>query len=163
MGLTAGLWEAWTRLLKNTHSFAYSRTQGREGRLKPTHTKSLAGLPQLPWHAHTPARAWQPLQALKGGPLTLGSELSEETRMLTKPETSPRRGTRVQSRAVREPRRPALPGSQPWVLWGRGWFPGCLWPVTLVLPGGVHIAQLRWIPGRKILGGEYDMWTGISF
>ena len=53
--------------------------------------------------------------------LTLRNELSEETHVLTKQETSLGRGTRVKSRKVREPRRTALPcGSQSLVLWEWG-------------------------------------------
>ena len=40
--------------------------------------------------------------------LTLGNELSEETHVLTKQEILLGRGTRVESRRVREPRRKAL-------------------------------------------------------
>ena len=50
----------------------------------------------------------------EGGPrvgscLTLGNKLSEETHMVTKQETLLRRGTRAESRKVRELRRTALP------------------------------------------------------
>ena len=31
---------------------------------------------------------------------------------------------------------------------------GCLWPIILTQgPSGTHIAQPRWIPARRILGG----------
>ena len=50
--------------------------------------------------------------------LTLGNELSEETHVLIKQEILLGKGTQVESRRVREPRRTALPrGSQSWVLW----------------------------------------------
>ena len=53
-----------------------------------------------------------------GSCLTLGNELSEETHVLTKQEILLGKGTQVESRRVREPRRTALPsGSQSWVLW----------------------------------------------
>ena len=53
-----------------------------------------------------------------GSCLTLGNELSEETHGLTKQEILLGKGTRVESRRVREPRRTALPrGSQSPVLW----------------------------------------------
>ena len=48
-----------------------------------------------------------------GSCLTLGNKLSEETRVLTKQEILLGKGTWVESRRVREPRRTALPhGSQ---------------------------------------------------
>ena len=50
--------------------------------------------------------------------LTLGNELSKETRVLTKQEILLGKGTGVESSRVREPRRTALPrGSQSWGLW----------------------------------------------
>ena len=50
--------------------------------------------------------------------LTLGNELSQETHVLITQETLLGKGTRVESRRVREPRRTALlRGSQSWVLW----------------------------------------------
>ena len=50
--------------------------------------------------------------------LTLGNELSEETRVLTKQEILLGKGTQVESSRVREPRRTALlGGSQCRVLW----------------------------------------------
>ena len=51
-----------------------------------------------------------PIQGLKlGSFLTLESELSEETHVLTKQEILLGKGTRVESSRVREPRRTALP------------------------------------------------------
>ena len=44
-----------------------------------------------------------------GSCLTLGNELSEETHVLTKQEILLGKGTQVESRRVREPRRTALP------------------------------------------------------
>ena len=60
-----------------------------------------------------------PYRAQRAGSyLTLGKELSKETHVLTKQEVLLGKGTRVESRRVREPRRTALPhGSQSWVLW----------------------------------------------
>ena len=53
-----------------------------------------------------------------GSRLTLGNELSEETHVLIKQEISLGKGTRVESRRLREPRRTALPrGSKSQVLW----------------------------------------------
>ena len=59
------------------------------------------------------------MQGLKlGSCLTLGNELSEETRVLTKQEILLGKGTWMESNRVREPRRTALPrGSQSQVLW----------------------------------------------
>ena len=53
-----------------------------------------------------------PLLGEVGSCLTLGNELSKETHVLTKQETSLQRGAQVESRRVRETRRTALP---------RGW------------------------------------------
>ena len=60
-----------------------------------------------------------PFQGPKlGSCLTLGNELSEETHVLTKQEILLGKGTRVESRKVREPRRTALlRGSKSRVLW----------------------------------------------
>ena len=62
-----------------------------------------------------------PFQGLKlGSCLTLRNELSRETHVLTKQEILLGKGTGVESRRVREPRRTALPlgwGSQAQVLW----------------------------------------------
>ena len=65
------------------------------------------------------ARKGDHFQGLKmGSCLTLGSELSEETHVLTKQETLLGRAARAESRRVREPRRAALTcGSQSWVSW----------------------------------------------
>ena len=53
-----------------------------------------------------------------GSCLTLRNELSEETHLLTKQEILLGKGTRVESRRGREPRRTALPhGLQSRVLW----------------------------------------------
>ena len=64
-------------------------------------------------------RKGDPFQGPKlGSCLTLGNELSEETRVLTKQEILLGKGTLVESSRVREPRRTALPrGLQSWVLW----------------------------------------------
>ena len=64
-------------------------------------------------------RNWDPFQGLKlGSCLTLGNELSEETRVLIKQEILLGKGTRVETSRVREPRRTALlGGSQSRVLW----------------------------------------------
>ena len=86
--------------MRNRHSLAYCQAQGREGRVK-RHTES-------PWRVShdVPARArpsqslapallksGSSFQALKGGPLTLGGDLSEETHVPTKHEPLPGRGT----------------------------------------------------------------------
>ena len=61
-------------------------------------------------------RKGDPFQGPKlGSCLTLGSELSKETHVLTKQESLLGKGTRVESRRVREPRRTALPVAR--VLW----------------------------------------------
>ena len=60
-----------------------------------------------------------PFQGPKlGSYLTLRSELSEETHVLSKQEILWEKGTQAESSWVREPRRTAVPhGSQAWVLW----------------------------------------------
>ena len=59
-----------------------------------------------------------PFQGPKlGSCLTLRNELSEETHVLTKQEILLGKGTRAESRRVREPRRTALPALQSRVLW----------------------------------------------
>ena len=62
-------------------------------------------------------RKGDPFQGLKlGSCLTLGSELSEETHVLTEEEILLGHGAGVGRGRVREPRRAALPhGSQSWV------------------------------------------------
>ena len=64
-------------------------------------------------------RKVDPFQGPKlGSCLTLRTELSEETHVLTKQEILLGKGTRVESSRVREPRRTALPrSSQSRVLW----------------------------------------------
>ena len=64
-------------------------------------------------------RKGDPFQGLKlGSCLILGSELSEETHVLTKREILLGKDTRVESSRVKEPRRTALlQGSQSQVLW----------------------------------------------
>ena len=64
-------------------------------------------------------RKVDPFQGPKlGSCLTLGNELSKETHVLTKQEILLGKGTKGESRRVREPRRTALPcGSQCRVLW----------------------------------------------
>ena len=62
-------------------------------------------------------RKGDPFQGLKlGSCLTLRNELSEETHVLTKRKALLVKGTWVESRRVRGPRRTALPhGSQSWL------------------------------------------------
>ena len=78
-------------------------------------------------------RKEDPFQHPKGGScLSLGSELSEKTHMLTKQETLLGRGAQVESSRVREPRRTVLPcGSQSHLLGWWGSFLGCPWPIIL--------------------------------
>ena len=75
------------------------------------------------------------------------------------------KGTWMESRRAREPRRTALPcGSQ-----SRFYDDGIRFHVVSgqsfwfrVLPGASHITQPRWIPANRILGDWQDMWTGVS-
>ena len=74
------------------------------------------------------------------------------------------KGTRAESRRVREPRRTALPrgclgfygdGISFWVVFSQSfWF--------RVLPGGSRLVQPRWMPERRILGsgqtGGVSLW-----
>ena len=71
-----------------------------------------AGQGRAHTHTHTPCsryccRKGDPFQGPKlGSCLTLGNELSEETHVMTKQELLLGKGTRVESRRVREPRTP---------------------------------------------------------
>jgi len=98
-----------------------------------------------------------------GSCLTLGNELSEETRVLTKQETFLGKGAQVESGRVREPRRTALPcGSQAQILWNGVSF----WVVS-----GNHsdsesftVAQASLSQrGSQLDGFWKDMWMGLSF
>ena len=99
-----------------------------------------------------------------GSCLTSRNELSEETHVLTKQEILLGKGTRVESRRVREPRRTALShGLQSW-FYGDGisfWvvFSQSFW--LRVLPGDTCLVQPRWMPERRILGGVQT--CGVSF
>ena len=66
-----------------------------------------------------------------GSFLTLGNELSEEKRALTKQETLLGRGAQAKSSSGRECRRTALPCSLQSRV--KGSVPCCLWPVVLTL------------------------------
>ena len=107
-------------------------------------------------------RKGDPFQGPKLGCLTLGNELSEETHVLTKQEILLGKGTWVERRRVRVPRRTALPhGSLGFYGDGisfRVVFSQSFW--LRVLPGGARLVQPRWMLER-ILGGG---WTcGVSF
>ena len=108
--------------------------------------------------------------------LTLGNELSQETHVLKKQKTLLKRGAGVDSGRVTEPRRTALPcGSPSQVLRRWGWFPGCLWPVILLMPifgptqgpsgwrthAPVKMDSSVRVPGR--LGGTYGLASPPSF
>ena len=79
-----------------------------------THSSILAW--RIPWICF---RKGDPFPGPKlSSCLTLRNELSKETHVLTKQEILLRKGTRVESSRIREPRRTALPcGSQSQVLW----------------------------------------------
>ena len=85
--------------------------------------------------------------------------------MLTKQEILLGKGTQVESRRVREPRRTALPHCpQSHQFYGDGInfrvvFSQPSW--LRVLPGGARLVQLRWMPERRILGGGRT--GGVSF
>ena len=83
-----------------------------------------------PWNCCRKGDLFQGLRL--GSCLTLGNELSEGIHVQTRQVTLLGRGAWTESSRVREPRRTALPrGSQSWVLWQLGQFPGCLWPIPL--------------------------------
>ena len=96
--------------------------------------------------------------------LTLRNELSEETHVLTKQEILLGRGTWVESRRVRGPRRTTLSHGLQSRFYGDGisfWvvFSQSFW--LKVLPGVACLVQPRWMLERRILGGG---WTcGVSF
>ena len=110
-------------------------------------------------------RKGDPFQGPKGGScLTHVNELSEETYMLTKQETLLGRGSWEESRRVRDPRGLLCHVAHSLGFYGDGIgfqvvFGQSFW--LRVLPGGAHVAQPRWTPARRILGGG---WTrGFSF
>ena len=98
-----------------------------------------------------------------GSCLPLGNELSEETHVLTKQEILLGKGTWVDSRRVREPRRTALPhGSQSRGLWWWDYF-RVVFSLSFwlrVLPGDACLVQPRWMPERILGGGRT---CGVSF
>ena len=98
-----------------------------------------------------------------GSCLTPRNEFSEETHMLTKQEISLGKGTRVESRRVRGPRRTALPrGSQSgFTVMGLGSRLSLANHSDSDLPGGACLVQPRWMPARRILGGGQI--CGVSF
>ena len=110
-------------------------------------------------------RKGDPFQGLKvGSCLTPGNELSEEIHMQTEQEILLERGTQVESRRVREPRRAALPL---WLEVSGFMVMGLVSRLSLashsdwVFPGGAHLVQPRWMPARRIQGGG---WThGVIF
>ena len=89
--------------------------------------------------------------------------------MLTKQETLLGKGTRVESRKVREPRRTALPRGLQSQVYGDGinfWvvFSQSLW--LRVLPGGARLVQPRWMPERILGGGwtcDVSFWPFLNF
>ena len=110
-------------------------------------------------------RKGDPFQGPKlGSCLTLGNELSEETHVLTKQEILLGKGTQVESRKVRKPRRTALPHGSQSGFYGDGFsfrvvFSQSFW--LRVLPGGSRLVQPRWMSERRILGGGRT--HGVSF
>ena len=107
-------------------------------------------------------RKGYPFQGPKlGSCLTLGNELSKETHVLTKQEILLGKGTWVESRRVREPRSRLAcslgfygDGISFRVVFSRSfWF--------RVLPGCTALVHPRWMPERRILGG--DRTGGVSF
>ena len=88
--------------------------------------------------------------------LTLGNELSKETLGLTEQEVLLGRSAWVESRRVREPRRTALPCGSDLRFYGDGisfWVASDQSFWLRAFPGGAHVAQPRWMPVRRILGG----------
>ena len=92
----------------------------------------------------------------QGSCLTFRAQLFKETHMLTKQETRSGRGAWAESWRVRQPRRTARPRGHRAGLYGDGvnfWLVSgqSLWPGAL--PSGAYVAQPRWFPARRILGG----------
>ena len=102
------LWSA----SRGLHFIHMSTSNSGEGHGNPLQYSCLGNPRQC-------CRKEDPFQGPKPGScLILGNELSEETHLLTKPEILLGKGTQVESRRVREPRRIALSqGLQSWVLW----------------------------------------------
>ena len=104
----APLWSA----SRGLHFIHISTSNSGEGNGNPLQYSCL-GNPRQCCRKEDPFRGPKP-----GCCLILGNELSEETHLLTKPEILLGKGTQVESRRVREPRRTALSqGLQSWVLW----------------------------------------------
>ena len=99
-----------------------------------------------------------------GSCLTLGNELSEETHVLMKQETLLGKGAREESHRVKEPGELLYHVARGLRFCGDGI---CFWVVfsqscwLRVLSGSARIAQPRWMPVRRILGGGQT--CGVSF
>ena len=97
-----------------------------------------------------------------GSCLSFRNELSKDLEFLTlvdKARDFTGKGRPGGEQQVREPRRTALPCAQSLGFYGNGvsfWVVSCqsLW--LRVLPGGTCIAQPKWLPVRRILGGHVD-------
>ena len=109
-------------------------------------------------------RKGDPSQGPKlGSCLTLGSELSEETHVLTKEEILLGKGTQVESSRVREPRRTALPVSGSLRFYSDGIYSGLSLATYSDSESFLVVHVLFGQDGcqRRILGGG---WTrGVSF
>ena len=100
----------------------------------------------------------------RGSCLVLRQELSEETHVLTQQETLLGRGAWAESNRIREARRNALPcASQTWVDGSWVNFQVVVGQSSWLreLPGGEGIAQPKWMPLRRTLGGGRT--CGVSF
>ena len=92
--------------------------------------------------------------------LTLRNELSKETHMLIKQEILLGRGTWVESRRVREPRRTALPCElQSWVFMVMGLVSGLSLAnhsdsESFLVVNGECLVPPTWMPVRTILEGD---------
>ena len=79
--------------------------------------------------------------------------------MLTKQDILLGTGAQMESRGLRGPRRTALNETSSVRFYGDGvrfWVISGLSFQLRVFPGGACIAQPRWIPARRILGGHMD-------
>ena len=102
-------------------------------------------------------RKGDPSQGPKlGSCLTLRSELSEKTHVLTKQEILLGKGTQVESSRVREPRRTALPVSGSLRFYSDGIISG-LSLANHSDSGGARLIRPRWMP-EKDSGRWLDMW-----
>ena len=99
-----------------------------------------------------------------GSYLILRNELFKEAHVLAKKETLLGRGAQSKSSRLRAPGQLLCHVARSLGFYGDGlnfWVFSCQSLLLRVLPGGMHVAQPRWIPVRRILGEHMD-WSRLS-